>query len=583
MVFGGGTGDAQSQRRARWRAMAAPWMRGLDLTSHERVFESILRRIIRIACLFGVVGITLSLTSESYYDPIAQGFSGVSTLIAFGATFLPIQARVLSLMFPTMLAATGIVLAVLLGPSVDAFLCLAGGLFVGALVLPTHLFAALSAVSWVGIFAVALRAPIAEHSKEVWQSALATMVAVVIPTTIAGRVLVAALVRALRERQGLVDDVVAEREALQATVRDLESTRIQLTHAQKLELMSQLAGGIAHDMNNALTAIIGEASLLDDSKSEERERILEAGEYAAKLTHQLMLFARRDTSQPKPLDIVAAVNGMLRSVRRLVPSDVSLETDLPNETIVVVADATQLLQVLLNLATNAKDAMPRGGALKVALYRDVHAQQAVLCVTDTGTGIAADHVSRIFDPFFTTKPAGRGTGLGLANVKHLVTGMGGAIHVETQAGKGTTFELRLPLAEAEVVVASESTGARARRCATVLVVDDDVRVRAVAFTALQKAGHRVFEAPSISAALELARLHRRTVDLLLTDVVMEGGGGAEVIRSVQHIIPDVRVLVMSGYADDETLRRGIEQGQFPFIAKPFTSDALASAVDKALC
>jgi CheY-like chemotaxis protein/two-component sensor histidine kinase len=376
--------------------------------------------------------------------------------------------------------------------------------------------------------------------------------------------------------------VLAEREALQATIRDLETTRTQLTHAQKLELMSQLAGGIAHDMNNALTAIIGEASLLDDAVSEERERILEAGEYAAKLTHQLMVFARRDTSRPKPMDIVASLSGLLRSVRRVIPSDISLELELPTAPIIVVADGTQLLQVLLNLATNAKDAMPGGGVLGVHLLEDVERREAVLRVSDTGTGISKEHLPRIFDPFFTTKPAGRGTGLGLANVKHLVTEMGGIINVETHAGKGTTFEVRLPSAEAEAVSEPDERSRRPRRTGTILVVDDDVRVRAVAFTALQKVGHQVFEASSVASALDLARLHGRNVDLLLTDVVMEGGGGAEVIRLITEAIPSVKVLVMSGYADDETLRRGIAQGQFPFIAKPFTSDMLSAAVDKVL-
>lgn len=177
-------------------------------------------------------------------------------------------------------------------------------------------------------------------------------------------------------------------------------------------------------------------------------------------------------------------------------------------------------------------------------------------VSDTGTGIPNEHLSRIFDPFFTTKPPGRGTGLGLANVRHLVTAMNGAIHVETSLGKGTTFEVRLPLAQAEIPDSPDEQSRRQRRTGTILVVDDDVRVRAVAFTALQKVGHQVFEASSVAGALEVAKLHGRNIDLLLTDVVMEGGGGAEVIRLTREAIPGVKVLVMSGY---ETLSAAVDR------------------------
>lgn len=583
MDRGGDAEVAAAERVGGWRAVLQPWFQPLDMTSHERLVESVLRRIMRLACLAGGVAVAVSLRSEAYYDVDAQRFSIAAVVVVFAATFLPIRARVLSVFFPTMLVLMGVVLGVLLGARGDTFLALAGGMFVGALVLPTNMFLALMLVGWFGILVVAGRTPASDvEQREVWQSAITTMVAVIVPTIIAGRVLVVALVRALTERQRLVDAVTAERAALHATIRDLETTRTQLTHAQKLELMSQLAGGIAHDMNNALTAIIGEASLLDDSVGEERERILEAGEYAAKLTHQLMVFARRDTSRPKAINIVTALHGLLRSVRRLIPSDVSLESELPKEDILVVADPTQLLQVLLNLATNAKDAMHNGGVLGVSLHRDEQANQVVLRVSDTGEGITEENLPHIFEPFFTTKPAGHGTGLGLANVKHLVTGMGGTIAVDTAVGKGTTFEVHLPLATEGSIEVPEEVSKRPPRAATVLVVDDDVRVRAVAFTSLSRVGHQVFEASSVAGAYELARLHGRNIDLLLTDVVMEGGGGAEVIRLVREVAPGVRVLVMSGYADNEAVRRGIEQGQFPFIAKPFTSDALTAAVDKAL-
>lgn len=553
----------------------------MDWSSLEGLTESVLRRIIRLACIVGSSGVVVALLSPQPANGLAVVFSALSIVAVFAATFLPIRLRALSIVYPSAMISIGVVLLAMLGPRIDAFLVLAGGMFIASLVLPTRGLVLVTALGWFGTLVIAWQSHEPQNT-EIWSTAIVTMIALVIPAAIMGRVLVAALARALKERQHLVDEVVAEREALQATIRDLETTRTQLTHAQKLELMSQLAGGIAHDMNNALTAIIGEASLLDDAVAEERERILEAGEYAAKLTHQLMVFARRDTSQPKPIDIVASLSGLLRAVRRVIPSDISLELDLAAVPIVVVADSTQLLQVLLNLATNAKDAMPSGGVLGVQLTLDTARGQAVLRVSDTGTGIAEEHLPRIFDPFFTTKPAGQGTGLGLPNVKHLVAGMGGEIQVETHVGKGTTFEVRLPLAEAEAVRPPDAKNTRSRRAGTILVVDDDVRVRAVAFTALQKVGHQVYEASSVAAALDVARLHGRRIDLLLTDVVMEGGGGAAVISAIREAVPGVRVLVMSGYADDETLRRGIAQGQFPFIAKPFTADMLSAEVDKIL-
>lgn len=581
MEIGDRAADLPLATPSRRSFLSGPWLRRLDWSSLEGLTESVLRRIIRLACIVGSSGVVVALLSPQPANGLAVVFSALSIVAVFAATFLPIRLRALSIVYPSAMISTGVVLLAMLGPRIDAFLVLAGGMFIASLVLPTRGLVLVTALGWFGTLVIASQSHEPQNT-EIWSTAIVTMIALVIPAAIMGRVLVAALARALKERQHLVDEVVAEREALQATIRDLETTRTQLTHAQKLELMSQLAGGIAHDMNNALTAIIGEASLLDDAVAEERERILEAGEYAAKLTHQLMVFARRDTSQPKPIDIVASLSGLLRAVRRVIPSDISLELDLAAVPIVVVADSTQLLQVLLNLATNAKDAMPSGGVLGVQLTLDTARGQAVLRVSDTGTGIAEEHLPRIFDPFFTTKPAGQGTGLGLPNVKHLVAGMGGEIQVETHVGKGTTFEVRLPLAEAEAVRPPDAKNTRSRRAGTILVVDDDVRVRAVAFTALQKVGHQVYEASSVAAALDVARLHGRRIDLLLTDVVMEGGGGAAVISAIREAVPGVRVLVMSGYADDETLRRGIAQGQFPFIAKPFTADMLSAEVDKIL-
>jgi nitrogen-specific signal transduction histidine kinase/CheY-like chemotaxis protein len=394
--------------------------------------------------------------------------------------------------------------------------------------------------------------------------------------------LVQALERALQERTALVRGLLAESRVREATVRALESTRTQLTHAQKMELIGQMAGGIAHDMNNALTAILGEASLLGDGAQEERERILEATAYAAKLTQQLMVFSRRDTTRPRPIDLTATMQGVVSALRRVVPSEIALGADLPREPIAVVADPTQILQVMLNLGANARDAMESGGALAIRVLGDAAARQAVIEVRDTGAGIPADVLPRIFEPFFTTKPSGKGTGLGLATVRQLVEAMGGSVEVRSQVGAGTTFTIRLPTTEAAVVEEPGRHVAPGSRSGTVLVVEDDVRVRAVILAALERAGYRMLEATSCEAARALLARRPEGVDLLLTDVVMPGGGAAELIRLVRERFPRTRVLVMSGYNADETLRRGVAQGAYPFIAKPFTADALARAIDAAL-
>jgi CheY-like chemotaxis protein len=393
--------------------------------------------------------------------------------------------------------------------------------------------------------------------------------------------LVAALARALRERQLLIEDVSSEREALKETVATLESTRHQLTLSQKQELVSQMAGGIAHDMNNALTVILGEASFLDDSAAEGRERILDAGAHAAQLTRQLMVFGRKDISQPRPIDLAVTLSSFQQSIERIMPSDIQVESSLIDQPVVVEADPNQLLQVVLNLASNAKDAMPGGGQLTISLKTDHQEKLALLTVSDTGEGIEEEMLEQIFDPFFTTKRPGKGTGLGLASVRNLIDQMGGSVHVVSQPGRGTSFEIRLPLSDAQPSERPVSESLAPSRTGVVLVVDDDVRVRAMIFTALERIGCHVLEAADPEGAGKAAR-GREQIDLLITDVVMAGGGGAEAIRRVKAESPMTRVLVMSGYADDEAVRRGISLGEYPFLPKPFTADELTAAVDAVL-
>jgi CheY-like chemotaxis protein len=376
--------------------------------------------------------------------------------------------------------------------------------------------------------------------------------------------------------------LLEESRVRERTAQALEATRSQLTQAQKMDLIGQMAGGIAHDMNNALTAIMGGASLLGEGAGEMREQIQEAAAHAAKLTHQLMVFSRRDTSRPRPIDLTATVAEQLKAVRRLLSSELSLKSELPSGPLPVIADPTHVLQVLLNLASNARDAMDIGGTLTITLVHDEARREAVLSVTDTGAGMTDDVLAQIFEPFFTTKPAGKGTGLGLANVQQLVLAMGGAVEVGSQLGRGTTFRVRIPTTDAPIEAPAPELLRRTARSGTILVVDDDVRVRATVYMALERLGYKMLEASSPETADALLARADDKLDLVLTDVVLPGGGGAKVIEVVKARFPDVRVLVMSGYNDDETLRRGIARGAFPFIEKPFTADALGRAVENAL-
>jgi signal transduction histidine kinase/CheY-like chemotaxis protein len=559
--------------------------RGLtEAPSVAELREAILRRIMRAACIIGALAMGLAILFVRPFKTDAAIVGGVALAVVFASTLLPRRFGVLSILYPWVLTLTGSGLALTVGPKPEPFLFLCGGLFIGSLVLEkaqlwllalTTLFVTLGAVDFS-------EEPFAPASRAAWLNGLTSMLSVALPASIAGRMLVKALATALEERTALVRDLLEESRVRESTARALEATRSQLTQAQKMELIGQMAGGIAHDMNNALTAIMGGASLLDEGAGEMREQIQEAAAHAAKLTHQLMVFSRRDTSQPRPIDLSTTIAEQLKALRRLLSSEIALNSELPNEPVPVIADPTHVLQVLLNLTSNAKDAMGTGGTLTIALRHEPGRREAVVSVNDTGAGIPEELLSKVFEPFFTTKPAGQGTGLGLANVQQLVAAMGGTVEVESTLGRGTSFRLKIPTTNAPLGSRLLEIPRRSERSGTVLVVDDDVRVRATVYMALERLGFKVLEASSPETADALLTSSGERIDLLLTDVVLGGGGGAKVIEVVRAKFPDVRVLVMSGYNDDETLRRGIARGAFPFIEKPFTAETLGLAVDDAL-
>ncbi len=369
--------------------------------------------------------------------------------------------------------------------------------------------------------------------------------------------------------------------------------------AQKMEAFGQLAGGVAHDFNNMLAVITGNASLLQmELSADEQPRVVQeiarAAERAANLTRQLLTFSRKQTMQAKVIDLNDVVSGMVKMLHRIIGEDIALETRLLTGGAPMNGDPGMIEQILLNLAVNARDAMPAGGQIAVELANVTVADEAAaaahqvrpgdfvrLSFRDTGSGIAPELLSRIFEPFFTTKDVGKGTGLGLATVHGIVAQHHGWIEVESQPGQGTTFHIHLPrLAEPEQnqVAAQLAAPVRGGR-ETILLVEDDMPVRVLAVHALKHYGYRVIEAPNGVAALEIWRQQGGAVDLLLTDMVMpEGVSGRQLAEQLRAEKPGLKVIYMSGYPRETAgqglhLREGVN-----FLQKPFANAKLAQTV-----
>jgi two-component system, cell cycle sensor histidine kinase and response regulator CckA len=378
----------------------------------------------------------------------------------------------------------------------------------------------------------------------------------------------------------------------------------QLRQAQKLDAIGRLAGGVAHDFNNLLTVIHGNSSLLlaDDSARPEMveaaREIREAAARAANLTRQLLTFSRRQPIKTETVDLNDVVSGVGRMLQRLIGEDIVLHTSLLPGGAPVKADAGMLEQVLLNLAVNARDAMPRGGEVRIGLdsvsFDPAGASRSAgarpgsfirLTVRDNGSGIDPDHLSHIFEPFFTTKEIGKGTGLGLATVHGIVAQHQGWIAVESQPGSGATFIIHLPrLEQAEASRVHEpETVAMPGGSETILVVEDEPAVRTLAVRILSTRGYRVLAAPSGAAALEMWPEHSAVVDLLLTDLVMPGGvSGPQLAERLRAEKPELTVIYMSGYAGD-TAGRGLDLREgVNFLQKPFSPSQLVQAVRQSL-
>ncbi|MEO8563632.1 MAG: PAS domain S-box protein, partial [bacterium] len=363
----------------------------------------------------------------------------------------------------------------------------------------------------------------------------------------------------------------------------------QLRQAQKMDAVGQLAGGVAHDFNNLLTVIGAHSEFLmesldaSDPQYADAVAIQKAGIRAAGLTRQLLAFSRKQILKPQVLDLNVMVEDTRSMLARVLGEDIEIVTSLSSELSSVVADPSQIDQVVMNLAVNARDAMPSGGRLTISTHavrilqgdRSVRAvvppgDYVLLSVADTGVGMDEAVRSRLFEPFFTTKAPGKGTGLGLATVYGIVKQSGGYVDVHSTPGRGSTFHVYLPAVRPEErgEQVQEAARASARGVETILLVEDEAAVRAVAKAVLRRQGYVVLEAENGHAALAVSSTFEATIHLVVSDAVMPGMGGAEVVRRLKEQRPAIRTLIMSGYTDDEIVRRGIVSSSVAFVQKP---------------
>jgi PAS domain S-box-containing protein len=390
-------------------------------------------------------------------------------------------------------------------------------------------------------------------------------------------------------------------------LRDVsEKSRLeaQLLQSQKMESIGRLAGGIAHDFNNLLMAMFNYIALAQrrlDPDHPARPHLVhtqEVAERAAGLTRQLLAFARKQALRPRvlcPKDVVSGVEPMLR---RMIGEDLTLRTLLSADTGNVMADASQLEQVLMNLAVNARDAMPRGGTLTIETGNETldeaycrtrvgaaPGDHVLIAVTDSGVGMSPEVLSRLFEPFFTTKAPGKGTGLGLATCHGIISQHGGHISVYSEPSRGTSIKVFLPRVDKKASAApgaGVSSGAPRSGTETILLAEDSQMVRDLAEGALREAGYSVLSAPDGAKALSIAKSHAAPIHLLVTDAIMPEMSGAQLAQELRRLRPDTRVIFMSGYTEDTVEQHGISGQGSHFLAKPFMTDALLRKVREVL-
>jgi two-component system cell cycle sensor histidine kinase/response regulator CckA len=397
---------------------------------------------------------------------------------------------------------------------------------------------------------------------------------------------------------------IAGQECIIAILRDITEQKFlekQLRQTQKMEAVGQLSGGIAHDFNNLLGVIIGYSEILEhrlpqnDPLLKECGQIKKAGQSAASLTRQLLAFSRQQVLEPKVLDLNAIVLHVERMLRRLIGEDIDLKAKLGAGLGCIKADQSQIEQVIINLAVNARDAMPHGGKLiietsRVDLDEDYarrHPPQkpgayVLLMVADTGTGMDAETQNRIFEPFFTTKELGKGTGLGLSTVYGIVRQSGGHIWVYSEPGQGTTFKVYLPLIEQAVQMEKPALGSAGSLggMETILLVEDEDALRELTRNLLEAAGYTVLEAERPEKAVEIAIGHSEPIHLMLTDVIMPGMNGRDLAANLASVRPAMKVVYMSGYTG--FTHPGLADSGATLLAKPFTRDGLLRKLHEVL-
>ena len=397
----------------------------------------------------------------------------------------------------------------------------------------------------------------------------------------------------------------ARPDAVMGVARDVTGRKLlerQVLQAQKMDAIGQLAGGIAHDFNNVLTAILGYSELLLEHAGDDRaiaaevEEVKKAAERAARLTRQLLAFARRQALATQVLDLNDTLTELHKMLGRVIGEDVRLAIVTTPHLDRVKIDPGQIEQVIMNLAVNARDAMPRGGTLTIETANLVvdHAGAAghpdvapgayvTLSVRDTGSGMSRDVLAHVFEPFFTTKPPGKGTGLGLATVYGIVAQSGGHVAIDSAPGRGTTVTICLPRVDGDVAAAVPRAGsASARGSETILLVEDEGAVRQLMERTLANLGYAVLKAATVHDAIALAGDRDRRIDLLLSDVVMPDLSGPDVAQRVVRLHPEIKVLYVSGFANRIPLDVGTLNRRASFLPKPFTPQALAAKVRECL-
>lgn len=389
--------------------------------------------------------------------------------------------------------------------------------------------------------------------------------------------------------------------------RDITEKKLledQLRQSQKMEAIGQLAGGIAHDFNNLLTVIEGYTELLFSNISESDasysfvRQIKKAADRATSLTSQLLAFSRRQILQPKTIDVNILVSEMSVMLKRLIGENIELTTMLSPDIGYIKADRGQMEQVLMNLAVNARDAMPDGGLLTVetkavsleaALYERHHSgirkgMYVMLAITDNGVGMDSETKERVFEPFFTTKEKSKGTGLGLATVYGIVKQSGGHLWVYSEPGKGTTFKIYLPMVKSKRKIKEKPEAAieDLHGSETILVVEDEFMVRELVCDTLRASGYTILEAANGKQAIDVFSSNKDKIDLVLTDVIMPEMSGRKMIETLYEAHPNITALYMSGYTDDAIIKHGVLEPGMAYIQKPFSPKALIQKVKEVL-